>query len=175
MKKCSICGETARFEVLRRPTSVPLVVFGRRLEDPVYTCEEHGSHLSKAGASLQRLGGRDGPSPAPVTAVLLLGLLCCLGGCVGFDWGGAVDGVLPDRFGVGHQWGYLEGVDDPELFPEPDRDIRLTNLYVEWDLPQVVHEPPRRRKEEAQIVNDLLLAVLNELRAGKEPPPRDDS
>jgi hypothetical protein len=44
---------------MKRRPAAPLTVFGKKLGDPVYTCAEHGSALSEAGAVLDRLPGGD--------------------------------------------------------------------------------------------------------------------
>ena len=157
MKKCAICGKPAILEVKHRPAT-PLTIFGKKLEDPVYVCDEHGNAISAAGGYLERLPGedREGGSPA-LLALLFLAVL--LGGCV--NLGRAADDFLPDRFGVGINRGELEGWNDGPYMIEPDRDLRLWNFYVEWDVPQIFYEPPRRPAGERDA---LLISILEELR-----------
>jgi hypothetical protein len=172
-RKCSICGEPAVFDLVRRATGVPLVVFGKRLEDPVFLCSSHGVELSNAGAVVTRrespLERADDGMGGRASVALLVVLAALLVGCSGF--GRAVDDLLPDRFGVGHTRGELEGWDSDGYEMEPDRDLRLMNFYVEWDVPQITYEPPRRDLEDARMDREILTAILDELRAMNSRKP----
>lgn len=183
MKRCAICNEPARFKLEKRATGVPLTVFGRTIEPPAYLCDEHGTGLSDAGAVVTRVEPPVDEGPAPMSVALLCAILAVLTvGCA--DFGRVVDDVLPDRLGIGRQSGYLEGAEIPGFeVKEKDRDLETWNLYVEWDLPQISYEPPRRDKEDARMDREILRAILNELRAMGRPatarssrseePPRD--
>lgn len=81
-------------------------------------------------------------------------LILILGGCA--PVAKAVDGILPDRFGVGSQRGSLEGEYEGLYGKSADRDLKLWELYLEWDVPQLYEEDNREAA--------LLRAILEELR-----------